>query len=961
MDVTTDGLLEREAEIDALSEVLEGPSAGRGRLVVVEGSAGTGKSSLLRAAVASARRSGLDVLRSRGGEMERDQPFGLIRQLLEPALLRLDPAARAALSSGAAAPAARVLAIDSEAAPVSDGFGAVNAVFWLVAGLAARGPLLIAGDDAHWGDVSSLSALEHLARRIEDLGVVLLITLRPAEPGAPGALLDALRQVPGAVHLDPAPLSAAAVSTLLRSRWPEVPDAVSLAAHDVTAGNPLLFTELLRTLPARETPTPQAVISASLPTLEERVLRRAARVAPEAPALAQAIAILGDGVRLRTAAELAGIDAGQATTLAHGLAQIEVLAGEDPAAFVHPVVRRSIYDGIPAAERHQMHTRAAELLLAQGATPEVAVAHLTVLPPAGSVAVATLHLRAAEAALGRGAPAEAVAWLERAIAEQAPEPPRGVLLARLGLTRASLRDPGCVEILQEAYDTLDDTDLKRAVVVELAYGLAVSGAWERSAALMARAERDLADDAASVSDLAAIRATLALHDARRGADFDRRRVALRRIADTGDDWGSAGVAAILGSEAAYRGQVALAREELTLARRGERLLRERGAAGWAVPMLLGLPIMLDDLESAAQLIHDAEAATRTSGSVLGMLFALVSKAWLRARRGDLIGAEVDLTTLLTLSQDAGYAMLIANISLYLIDVLLEREGAAAAAAAIENIPAPTEFRATWSGAMLIEARGRLRLARGAREEAVADLRDAGQTATALRFGPVISGWRSALALAVARESPEEAVALATEELALARETGLPRPQGVALRTLGILGGREDVAIENLHASVAMLAHGPSQLEHARSLVALGGALRRGNQSREARAALSSGLDLAISCGAERLREEAEAELLAAGGRRRRGNQQGIESLTASELRVARLAASELTNLEIAQALFVSVKTVETHLAHVYGKLGLAGSGSRWRLAGLLGDIFEETDASVPIRKSRVGVRQRGPR
>jgi DNA-binding CsgD family transcriptional regulator len=248
--------------------------------------------------------------------------------------------------------------------------------------------------------------------------------------------------------------------------------------------------------------------------------------------------------------------------------------------------------------------------------------------------------------------------------------------------------------------------------------------------------------------------------------------------------------------------------------------------------------------------------------------------------------------------------------------------------------------------MLIEARGRLRLARGARAAAIEDLREAGRTATALNFGPVISGWRSPLALAIAGDAEEEAFALAETELRLARESGLPRPTGIALRTLGVLHGRQDRGIEYLRESVTVLAAGPSRLEHARSIVALGSALRRGNRAREARSTLSAGLDLAVACGAERLSSEAQQELLAAGGRRRRAVAGGIESLTASEHRVAKLAADGLSNLEIAQRLFISIKTVETHLAHVYGKFGLAGAGSRWRLGRLL-EEGSAAQAEVP--------------
>ncbi len=936
-DLTEGVLLEREPEIHALTEVLGGLNGIGGRVIVIEGNAGTGKSSLLSEAVASARSSDIEVLRARGGELEREQPYGLLRQLFEPVMRRIDQRTRDELLSGAAARAARVLDVGGEADQFADRFAAAHAVFWLVAGLCARRPLLVAVDDAHWGDASSLQVLEHLARRIEDLGAALLVTFRPAEPAARTSLLDALRQAPGALHLQPAPLSEEAVAAFLTARWPDVRAEVCAACHEVSGGNPLLLTELLRALAGSGPPTLRAVGSASVASLEERVLRRTGRVAPEAPALARAMAILGDGARLPVAAELAGLDPVRVVALAHELRRIEVLSNEDPFTFVHPLVRQSVYDGIPLGERHRLHGMAADLLEASGAPFEVAVAHLTILPPAGSSHVATMHLSAAEAALMRAAPSEAAKWLERALEENAPEPPRAVLLARLGLARATLRDPGCVPVLREAYDSLQDPQLRRLVAIELGYTLAISGAWEPAAELIDRAGRDLASDPAAIADIAAMRASLELHDARRIADFDRHRPEFERIARESNSWGANATAAILGNGAAYRGRIEAARAGLGLARRQERLLRERGGGGWAMPMLLSLPIIIDELDQAEELIAEAERAARDSGSMLARLMTVASSAWLRARRGDLIGAEADLATLLTLAQETGMAMLIANIALYLIDVLVERNDAASARAAIESTPVPPEFLPTWSGAMLIEARGRLRLARGARAAAIEDLREVGRTAEALRFGPVISGWRSALALALAGEAPEEALGLAEEDLRLARESGLARPIGIALRTLGIVHGRAAPGIESLRESVTVLDGGPSRLEHARSLVALGGALRRGNQPREARSLLSAGLDLAVVCGAERLSENAQQELLAAGGWRRRREEQGVESLTASELRVAKLAAAGLSNVEIAQSLFVSVKTVETHLAHVYGKVGLAGTGSRWRLAGMLNE------------------------
>jgi DNA-binding CsgD family transcriptional regulator len=159
------------------------------------------------------------------------------------------------------------------------------------------------------------------------------------------------------------------------------------------------------------------------------------------------------------------------------------------------------------------------------------------------------------------------------------------------------------------------------------------------------------------------------------------------------------------------------------------------------------------------------------------------------------------------------------------------------------------------------------------------------------------------------------------------------PHGVALRAAGILDGGED-GIERLRESASLLEGSEARLEHARSLVELGAALGRRGRRREARNELTSGMDLA-HCRAPHLVDRARDELHAAGARPRRIASSGVDALTASELRVARLAADGRTNPEIAQELYVSLKTVETHLSHAYGKLGLGGQGARDGLATAL--------------------------
>src|SRR5439155_9758530 len=163
------------------------------------------------------------------------------------------------------------------------------------------------------------------------------------------------------------------------------------------------------------------------------------------------------------------------------------------------------------------------------------------------------------------------------------------------------------------------------------------------------------------------------------------------------------------------------------------------------------------------------------------------------------------------------------------------------------------------------------------------------------------------------------------ELEEARRAGLPRPAGIALRTRGMLEGGER-GLADLREAAELAAEAGARLEHARALVELGAALRRANQRTAARGPLRTGLDLAYRCGATRLTQRARDELLAAGARPRRGAMTGLEALTTSERRGAELAATGMSNPEIAQALFVTLNTVEGHLRHAYQKLSISSRG-----------------------------------
>ena len=222
-------------------------------------------------------------------------------------------------------------------------------------------------------------------------------------------------------------------------------------------------------------------------------------------------------------------------------------------------------------------------------------------------------------------------------------------------------------------------------------------------------------------------------------------------------------------------------------------------------------------------------------------------------------------------------------------------------------------------------RANLRFAQGRTREGLKDALTAGdrELSSGIAGRSARIPWRSMAATAyMALDQREEALPLAREELATSREYGAPRQLGIALRAAGLVEGGA-TGMKLLRESIDVLSGSPARLELARSLTDHGAALRRARQPTEAREPLRRGLELALRCGSSAVAERARAELLAAGGRPRRVELSGPSSLTASERRVAEMAARGMTNRQIAQAQFVSMRTVETHLGHIYQKLDLS--------------------------------------
>jgi len=923
-------LLERDREMAAIAPALRAARAGRGRLVVVEGPAGIGKSRLIGAVRGAARAAGLDVLRASGGELERDFAHGVVRQLFEPALAALAPDARAELLSGAAALAAPLFGPSpgaDDGPPGPDGsFAVEHGLFWLTANLAARRPLLIAVDDLHWADAPSLRGLVYIRRRLEGLAVVLLVALRPHEPGADEQLLDAVVADPGRLVLRPRRLSTVASARLLEATLGAPADArFAAACHEATDGNPLLLRELALAFGAEDlaATAEHAGVARRLGSqaLAGRIRARLAGLAPAAARLAQAAAVLGDGTDARDVAALADVDPAAAVVAVEQLARTDVIRRDPAIAFVHPIVRAAIYTDMAPSTRARAHARAAHLLAGAGRPPEQVAAHAALAEPAGDGWIVAVLREAARRALAEGAADAAVAHLERALREPPAPADRADVLLDLGLAEVQIRAPAAIEHLAGALGACRDPVRRAQAALELARGLFAVGRAEEAVQLLDGTIGEL--EAISI-DLAArleaervglARFSPALHA---GAVERLRRLARRPTSGPG----RSAVLANLASEAARRGEDRA--EAVDVARRAladGTLVGEHSSAAftYAVQALA----YADELEAAATAYGGAIAAAAAGGAISRFAFASCFRAGVALRTGAVGDAEADARQALEAIEAYGLGVARFYATAFLVDALIERGEVADAAALVDATPVDARSAGSYVVHGFLDSRARLRLVQGRTAEGAEELLALGRELEAVGVrNPSIIAWRSEAALALLRLGDGAAARrLAGQELALAERWGAPRAIGRALRAVALVTGGEECRVL-LERAATVLASSPAQLDHARALADLGAALRRAGRRADAREPLRLARDIAHRRGALALADAAHAELVATGAKPRRLALTGAGSLTPSERRVAEMAAGGLTNRDIAQALFVTPKTVEVHLSNSYRKLGI---------------------------------------
>jgi predicted ATPase len=342
------------------------------------GPAGIGKSELLSSLVQSADDDEITVLRARGTELERDFAFGIARQLFEPVVAEGSDDDRAALFDGAAALVAPLLDPGSGAQAafsLDPSFASLHGLYWLTANLAAREPVLIAVDDAHWADRASLRWLVHLAGRLEG------VPIREPEPGLDEPLVEELIAEPGAVRIRPRPLTEDAVGRLTHETLGAEPDAAFVRACErSTGGNPFLVHELLDELNSDgQAPTERnaaAVDSLGPRNVARSVLGRIGRLPEACLALATALAVLGDGALLQIVADLAGLTLADAEVAADQLVVAGILARSERLGFAHPIVAAAVRSDLPPRRMESMHREAARLLADSGSSPTRTAVHL---------------------------------------------------------------------------------------------------------------------------------------------------------------------------------------------------------------------------------------------------------------------------------------------------------------------------------------------------------------------------------------------------------------------------------------------------------------------------------------------------------------------------------------------------------------------------------------------------------
>jgi DNA-binding CsgD family transcriptional regulator len=943
-------LVERDAELAAIEQCLAQARGGRGATAFIEASAGLGKSRLLTVAGDMAREAGMQVSGAQGTRLEQDFPFGVAIQLFEPRWISTDPTERERLVQGPARWGGELLAgsaLTMGPFPGDQGYAVIHGLFRLACNLVGstaewnpEKPLVMLVDDAQWADQPSLRFLAYLAQRLVELPIALIISVREGELPCDRQALAALSKAAVDDVLRPEPLTETGVGTMVRAKFPSAEPAFWQACARVTNGNPFLLVELLDQLRATGA-SPDAATGASLADLAPEsvlyaVVARLEAMPSEVRDVACALAILGDGAPVRRVAKLAGLEIEATVQAASTLAELHIFQAEAPLSFVHPLVSASVRESMSPLARGQAHRRAAEILGDHGAPEEEIAAHLLMAPPDSDPAALALLRTAARRALASGAAETAVRILERALAEHPTSDQYSELLGELGEAELQAGLPKAAQRLRDAIEVTDERPRRARLALSQGEALYDQGRYRESADVLAEALTHPDDCRDGLADelSAAFIASASFVPELRSQVRERRQELVTMAADNPTACQRRALAH-LALLASLQGEDRASVTDLAQRAWADgRLLADDNLHRLSWPLAASALLFVDELERDLEICNAAVVATQETDSPAAIATASYCRAWPLYKQGRIVEALEDARAALEVRPEQWQSHV--RTAYGAVAACHLQRGELEQAETALSIIRDEQLQDTIHYPFLLDMRAQLRLAQVRPQEALEDAFEAGQLAQ-MRFGvsnPGAIAWRSTAALAhLAMGEHDDARSLVTEELEHARRAHVTSAIIRDLRILGLIE-RGQRGIDLLSDAVTIGEGGPPRLEYMHALIDLGAALRRANHRMDARDPLRKGLELSYRGGATNLADLARTELAATGARPRRVTLSGVESLTPSELRVGELATNGMTTRQIAEALFVTPKTIEFHLRHIYRKLDV---GSRTELAAVLGD------------------------
>jgi ATP/maltotriose-dependent transcriptional regulator MalT len=921
-------LVGRDDTLALAADAVAAARGGEGRVLLVLGEAGIGKTALLGEIAARAGAAGMLVLSGRAAEHERELPFGLATDALDDHAATIHPRRLESLGATREAELAAVLpSVAQHVAPAvaspAERFRYHHSLRALLELLAREKPVALLLDDVHWADDASIELLLHLLRRPPRAPHLLVIAARRIEP-AP-RLLDALRAARAGETVFLGPLDAEASEALLAS----VPDPARRERLAQEAnGNPLFLTELARVAGDPDAPLP--------PTLLAAVGQELAALPPDARTLLDGAAVAGDPFDPELAAQAARRDD-------DGLAGLDALVAADlirPEGasrrfrFRHPLLRRATYDTAPPAWRLAAHERAARALGARGAPAAARAFHLAQAAKPGDDEAVGVLVEAAGAAMATS-PATAAHWYRAALA-LLPADARGRRAELLGPLGLALGFAGRLEeargALEEVLALVPAGDPGRPLLASLRAML--DNLMGRHAAARRELEAALAEapDGPARLPLETALATTATFS------FDgatMRRHAERALALAGDDEALAG-ARILADALAGIGALWEADPDAAAAHTDRALAAFDAAADEALlawpnaPWALGYGLLLLDrlAEGLPVASRGLDVITRAhAGHMLAPLALL--RAMMATNALELGDAThwVDVGEETARLGGMGYQLqwalwLRAGLATVRGDRVESRRLDAESRPLVEALPHDDLIRPT--GLCNLAAQRADDDPERCIEEMVA--------AAGFELEGLDVTWSSWLrlvlvraGLALGRREDAERWARATEDVAARHGLPIGAARGVTARAeLALDAGDADGAVALLPPAIAEFEAYGFRIDALPARILLGRALAAAGDAEAARAVLDAVVAESEERGAWRFRDAAAAELRRLGVRLRpgMGPRGEREELTQREHEIAALVVDGRSNKQVAAALFLSEKTVEAHLSRAYAKLGV---------------------------------------